>query len=129
MHHLIASPFLEEHLIIRPGHGAGIKIPLARYLETKRAVDDGAPPPTWLIDGARRAWSLDIAERPAADTVLVRTPSPYGYVRASYEINKGRDYDCPHCYLGQKKFEGLTWGRPGHLSASGSVHGAGIHGT
>jgi len=109
MHHLIASPFLEEHLIIRPGHVAGIKIPLARYLETKRAVDDGAPPPAWLIDGARRAWSLDIAERPAADTVLVRTPSPYGYVRASYEINKGCDYDCPHCYLGQKRFEGLTW--------------------
>ncbi|MGW9031891.1 hypothetical protein ACWGQ5_49440 [Streptomyces sp. NPDC055722] len=96
MHTLIASPFMDHHVIVRPGDAAGIRVPLARYLEIKRAVDDGQPPPAWLIDGTRRAWSVDIAERPIADTVLVRAPSPYGYVRASYEINKGCDYDCLH---------------------------------
>jgi hypothetical protein len=61
VHGLIASPFLDEHLVVGPGHAAGIKIPLSRYLEVKRAVDDDRPPPAWLVDGARRAWSLDIA--------------------------------------------------------------------
>jgi hypothetical protein len=52
---------------------------------------------------------LDLTGRSADEALLIRTPSPYGYARASYEINKGCDYDCPHCYLGQKKFEGLSW--------------------
>lgn len=47
--------------------------------------------------------------RPLRDSVLVRAPSPYGMARASYEINKGCDYDCPHCYLGLKRFEGMPW--------------------
>lgn len=41
--------------------------------------------------------------------VLVRQLSPLGYARASWEINKGCDYDCEHCYLGLKRFEALTW--------------------
>ncbi|MGH3905296.1 MAG: radical SAM protein [Pseudonocardiaceae bacterium] len=41
--------------------------------------------------------------------VLVREPSPYGYGRASYELNLGCNYDCEHCYLGLKKFDGLSW--------------------
>ncbi|MEU6144214.1 hypothetical protein ABZ848_28170 [Streptomyces sp. NPDC047081] len=39
----------------------------------------------------------------------MRTLPPYGMARASYEINKGCDYDCPHCYLGLKRFEGMPW--------------------
>jgi MoaA/NifB/PqqE/SkfB family radical SAM enzyme len=41
--------------------------------------------------------------------VLVRRPSPYGHGRASYELNLGCNYDCEHCYLGLKQFEGLSW--------------------
>jgi hypothetical protein len=41
--------------------------------------------------------------------VLVRPESPFGYGRASYEPNLGCNYDCEHCYLGLKKFEGLSW--------------------
>ncbi len=41
--------------------------------------------------------------------MLVRAPSVYGFVRASYELNLGCNYHCEHCYLGLKKFEGLSW--------------------
>lgn len=51
----------------------------------------------------------DLADAPLGDALMVRQPSPYGYARASWEINKGCDYDCDHCYLGLKKFEGLSW--------------------
>lgn len=34
---------------------------------------------------------------------------PYGYGRASYELNLGCNYDCEHCYLGLKTFSGLSW--------------------
>ncbi|MER6678149.1 radical SAM protein [Streptomyces sp. NPDC000983] len=109
MHALIASPFLDEHLIVRPGHDTGVQIPHARYAEVKRAADDGRLPPAWLVDAARQAFSLDIAGQPLAGTVLVRIASPYGYARASCEINKGCDYDCPHCYLGLKRLEAVPW--------------------
>lgn len=41
--------------------------------------------------------------------MLIRQPSPYGHGRASYELNLGCNYDCEHCYLGLKRFEGLSW--------------------
>ncbi|GHE32087.1 radical SAM protein [Streptomyces capitiformicae] len=110
MHELIASPFLDECLVLHPGHDAGVQIPLARYLELSKAASTGDDSPQWLVDAARQAWRLDLpSDRPLRDTVLVRAPSPYGMARASYEINKGCDYDCPHCYLGLKRFEGMPW--------------------
>ncbi|MFB7900190.1 radical SAM protein, partial [Streptomyces xiamenensis] len=112
MHSLIASPFLDTHLVLCPGHRGGVKIPALRYQELTDAVRAGRPAPHWLADAAERAWSLDLdldLGRPAGDTILIRQPSPYGYARASWEINKGCDYDCDHCYLGLKRFEGLPW--------------------
>src|SRR5436190_228080 len=47
--------------------------------------------------------------RPLAEVVLVRAPSGHAYGRASYELNLGCNYDCEHCYLGLKRFEGLSW--------------------
>ncbi|MFI9047283.1 radical SAM protein [Streptomyces sp. NPDC053427] len=47
--------------------------------------------------------------RPAAGTVLLRAPGPYEFSRATWEINLGCDFDCEHCYLGKKRFEGLDW--------------------
>ncbi|MGB6164168.1 MAG: radical SAM protein [Pseudonocardiaceae bacterium] len=41
--------------------------------------------------------------------MLVRLESPFGYGRASYELNLGCNYDCEHCYLGLKRFDGLSW--------------------
>ncbi|WP_405777263.1 radical SAM protein [Streptomyces sp. NBC_00859] len=58
---------------------------------------------------ARRAWELDLSGRPLGETVLVPARSPYGYGRASYELNLGGNYDCEHCYLGLKQFAGLGW--------------------
>ncbi|MGW8849306.1 radical SAM protein [Streptomyces xiamenensis] len=110
MHSLIASPFLDTHLVLRPGLRGGVKIPALRYQELTDAVRAGRPAPHWLADAAGRTWSLDLdLGRPAGDTILIRQPSPYGYARASWEINKGCDYDCDHCYLGLKRFEGLPW--------------------
>ncbi|MFD5978119.1 hypothetical protein [Streptomyces bacillaris] len=41
--------------------------------------------------------------------MLVREPSPYGYCRASWEINLGCNFGCKHCYLGERPFSGLGW--------------------
>ena len=104
MPELIASPFLDDHLILRPGDPRGLRIPAHRYIE----LEAGGTCPGWLVDAAQRRWAIDVTGR-LADKVLVRTASPYGYGRASYELNLGCNYDCEHCYLGLKKFEGLTW--------------------
>jgi hypothetical protein len=52
---------------------------------------------------------VDISDRPLHETTLLRPETAYGYGRASYELNLGCNYDCEHCYLGLKKFEGLEW--------------------
>ncbi|WP_190822543.1 radical SAM protein [Saccharopolyspora pogona] len=107
MHELIAAPFLDHYLLMRPGRQEGMKIPFRRYHELRTATVD-QPCPSWLVDAVQRAWGLDLAHR-QADAVLVRPPSLYGYARASYELNLGCNYNCAFCYLGEKKFEGLDW--------------------
>ncbi len=108
MHELIVSPFLGNYIVVRPGRRNGIKIPYPRYRELTQALP-GDIIPLWLAGAAYRAWDVDLSGRPVAGTVLVRQESPFGYGRASYELNLGCNYDCEHCYLGLKKFEGLSW--------------------
>lgn len=108
MHELIVSPFLGDYLVVRPGRRNGVKIPYVKYQELIHAVP-GDIIPTWLVDAACRAWDLDLSGRSVAGTVLVRSESRLGYGRASYELNLGCNYDCEHCYLGLKKFEGMSW--------------------
>lgn len=108
MHELIVSPFLGSYIVVRPGRRNGVKIPYPKYQELTKAIA-GAMIPLWLVGAARRAWELDLSGRPVRGTILVRPESPFGYGRASYELNLGCNYDCEHCYLGLKKFEGLSW--------------------
>jgi len=96
MHALIASPFLGEHLVVRPGHEQGIRISLRRYRALADDTRRNEPVPEWLADATARAWGMDLTDAPLADTVMVRTPSELEYARASWEINKGCDYDCEH---------------------------------
>ncbi|WP_291413830.1 radical SAM protein [Actinophytocola sp.] len=110
MYEVIASPFLDDSLVLRPGSQQAVKIGAQRYRELlgAAAVPD-APCPPWLVDAAHARWGLDLGGRPLAGTVMVREPSPYGYGRASYELNLGCNYDCEHCYLGLKQFKGMAW--------------------
>ncbi|MCX2967361.1 MULTISPECIES: radical SAM protein [Streptomyces] len=109
MHDLIATPFQGQHLILRPGSPRAVKIGSARFADLTSAVSTGQPVPAWLGDVARRAWGVDTSDRPANAAVLVREPGPYEFSRATWEINLGCDFDCEHCYLGEKRFEGLDW--------------------
>jgi MoaA/NifB/PqqE/SkfB family radical SAM enzyme len=109
MRELVASPFLDHYLLLRHGSQRGLKIPRHRYDELRKAVADDRPCEPWLVDEARSAWGMDFAEYRVSEMVQVRAPSSYGYARASYELNLGCNYDCPFCYLGEKKFEGLEW--------------------
>ncbi|WP_424183869.1 radical SAM protein [Actinokineospora sp. G85] len=110
MQALIASPFLDDYLVLKPDSQQAVKIGARKFDELlgASAIPD-IQCPGWLADAARQRWGLDIVGRPLADAVIVRKRSPYGYGRASYELNLGCNYDCEHCYLGQKKFEGLGW--------------------
>ena len=108
MHDLIASPFLDDYVVLRPGSTRGIKIGPRRHRELERAADQECP--QWLVDAVRRRWpDLDLSNLPVGQSVSVRSVSPYGFGRASYELNLGCNYDCEHCYLGLKTFEGLSW--------------------
>jgi hypothetical protein len=108
VHDLIASQFLDDFLLLRPGSPSGVKIGPRRHRELEQSNTGRCP--QWLVDAARRRWpDLDLTGRQVDKAVLVRPISPYGYGRASYELNLGCNYDCEHCYLGLKKFEGLSW--------------------
>lgn len=109
MHQLITSRFLDDYLVVCPGSIAGIKIPLRQFAELEQAAKSGAPAPSWLIKAARQRWAMDLAPAsPVEDFLLVRQRAEPQYSRASWEINLGCNYDCEHCYLGLKKFEGLS---------------------
>ncbi|MFJ9557966.1 radical SAM protein [Nocardiopsis sp. NPDC101807] len=108
MHSLLVAPFLDSFLLMRPGHTAGAKLPRRRYDELTGAPQ-GAPVPVWLVTTAHQVFGLDLSGRSLDPTVLVRQRSPHGYVRASYELNLGCNYDCEHCYLGDRPFDGLDW--------------------
>jgi hypothetical protein len=110
MHRLIASPFLDDYLIVQPGSVAGIKVSHRQYAELKQATGQGDSAPEWLIDTTQQRWALDLpADRPVGDYLLVREKADPQYSRASWEINLGCNYACEHCYLGLKQFEGLNW--------------------
>ena len=123
MHELVVSPFLDRHLVLRPGRRNAVKIPAARYAQLQAASPAGACP-GWLADAARTAWGIDVSGRPLRETVIVRAPSPAGYGRASYELNLGCNYACKHCYLGLKEFAGLDW--PARERVLGAMRDAGV---
>jgi MoaA/NifB/PqqE/SkfB family radical SAM enzyme len=108
MHELIVSPFLDTHLVLRPGQRNAVRISPRRYAELQLTGPDGLCP-EWLADAAVRSWGIDTTGRLVGDFAVVREPSPLGYGRASYELNMGCNYDCKHCYLGLKEFAGLGW--------------------
>jgi hypothetical protein len=54
MHELIASPFPDDYLVLRPGSTRGLKIPHPRYLELRQAATSGDHCPAWLSDAVRR---------------------------------------------------------------------------
>ncbi|MGC0312440.1 radical SAM protein [Kitasatospora acidiphila] len=109
MHQLITSRFLDDYLVVCPGSIAGIKIPVRQFAELEQAAKSGAPAPSWLIKAARQRWAMDLAPAsPVRNYLLLRESAEPQYSRASWEINLGCNYDCEHCYLGLKKFEGLS---------------------
>ncbi|MFG3118717.1 radical SAM protein [Streptomyces sp. NPDC048197] len=109
MHDLIAAPFLNDHLLLRPGNSSGVKIRPHHYLELRQAVATDDTLPHWLHKVARRRWGLDLDHRPSSQALLIREPSPYGHGRASYEVNNGCNWACDHCVYGAKRHEGLAW--------------------
>ena len=109
-HQLIASPYPEGHVVVRPGYDGAVRTGAAQYAELRDAPPDAALPP-WLAEAARAGWGIDLADHVTAGTVLVRPETTYGYARASYELNLGCNYDCEHCYLGEKLFAGMDWPR------------------
>jgi hypothetical protein len=122
-HQLIASPYPDGHLVVSPGREGGIKIGVNRYAELRDATP-ADPVPGWLAVAARALWGLDVAGPAAGSTLIVRPDTAYGYARASYELNLGCNFDCEHCYLGEKAFAGMDW--PGRERLLGVMKEAGV---
>jgi molybdenum cofactor biosynthesis enzyme MoaA len=105
---LIASPYPDGHVIVSPGREGGVRIGAGLYAQLRDAPPD-ALVPDWLVEPARVGLGAEVAGRSLAESVLVRPETPFGYARASYELNLGCNFDCEHCYLGEKRFDGLRW--------------------
>ncbi|MGW1995332.1 radical SAM protein [Embleya sp. NPDC001921] len=108
MYELIASQFLDGFLVLRPGDDRGVVVSEPKFQELESAAACGGNAPEWLEAVASQAWGVDVAGA-MCPSVMVRERSPYGYGRASYELNLGCNYDCPMCYLALKKFDALDW--------------------
>jgi hypothetical protein len=109
VHQVIATPFLDEgFLVLRPGSERAIRIPAGNYQQLCGLSGRSETVPGWLARACWDCWDLDLYAGPASEVVLVRKPSAYGYGRASWELNLGCNYDCEHCYLDLKRFEGLA---------------------
>ncbi len=65
-HALIASPFLDGHLLLQPGARAGARISAEHYEGLRQAAADGASLPTWAVRTASNVWGLDLGGRPRA---------------------------------------------------------------
>ncbi|MEV0227967.1 radical SAM protein [Nonomuraea sp. NPDC050786] len=106
MHNLIVSPYLDgEHLVLAPGRGGGLRLSASKYIELAQAD----MPPAWFADAVTTLWGPAMSLEPFRERVLVRPVTGYDYVRATYELNLGCNYDCEHCYLGVKEFKGMPW--------------------
>ena len=123
IHQLIVSPYPDGHLVVSPGREGGIKIGVNKYAELRDAAFI-VPVPDWLAATARAQWGLDVAGQASGDTIMVRPDTKYGYARASYELNLGCNFDCEHCYLGEKAFSGMDW--PGRERLLGVMKDAGV---
>jgi MoaA/NifB/PqqE/SkfB family radical SAM enzyme len=109
MHDLIIAPFLSNYVVLRPGSPGALRLPRQQYDELTQGQAAGQRCPPWLADAVARHWNRDVAGRPMNELAIIRPRSPHGHVRATYELNLGCNYDCEHCYLGLKRFAGLTW--------------------
>lgn len=106
---VIVSPQEDIYLAVRPGTPAGMQLPAANYAQLADAVHDQLPVPSWFATAAQQAWQLDLTGQRADQVLHVRRRpiGPVTYSRATWEINKGCNFSCEHCYLEQRPFAGL----------------------
>ncbi|GAA1392085.1 hypothetical protein GCM10009639_22930 [Kitasatospora putterlickiae] len=107
VHDLIAAPFLGSHVVLRPGRLEAIKLPERRFRELELASARGETCPPWLLEAAKARWGIGLPVRRAAEAVLIRRPSLFGHSRGSWELNLGCNFNCDHCFLGERPFAGL----------------------
>ncbi|WP_328499665.1 radical SAM protein [Streptomyces sp. NBC_00457] len=107
MHELVATPFGERRLILRPGSTKAVQLPYAKFDELLALASVPSTVPRWLVDAVRAQWQMDLAGRRLGEVVLMREACLFEFSRATWEINLGCDLDCVMCYLGRKRFEGL----------------------
>jgi MoaA/NifB/PqqE/SkfB family radical SAM enzyme len=106
---LVVTPFLDDYLALCPGRAGALRLPQSQYQELLQVAESQEACPHWLAGAVQRHWQFDIGVQPLAEVAVVRRPTSYRYVRATYELNLGCNYDCEHCYLGLKRFSGMTW--------------------
>ncbi|MFC5218843.1 radical SAM protein [Streptomyces coerulescens] len=107
MHQLIATPFGERRLILRPGSTKAVQLPHDKFNELRTLATVPNTVPQWLVNAVHAQWHIDLTGRSVDDVLLVRQAGPFKVSRTTWEINLGCDYDCGICYLGKKRFEGL----------------------
>ena len=110
MQDFIGTKFLDQYLIVSRVSGKGAKIPFEVFCSVVELFKKGEEVPTWLDNlfqslGGNSTWF----GRPMQDVLLLRQPiDGMQFGRASYEITEHCNYNCGHCYLGEKHHSALS---------------------
>ncbi|WP_458243611.1 hypothetical protein [Streptomyces sp. MAI_2237] len=99
MHTLVAAPFGGTNIVMRPGGSKVIRVGGGKFREIAAAVAERQTVPSCLADAAVQHWDIDLHESPAVEAILMRSPGPYQFSRATVGLNPGCDYDCVMCQL------------------------------
>ena len=108
MYQAIVSPQEDQFMAVRPGHSKGMSLPAGYYTELRDRHAHGDVVPDWFVQAGHRQWGIDLAGQRVDGALVVRAPSaaPVTYSRATYEINKGCNFSCEHCYSGTASVRG-----------------------
>ncbi len=79
-----------------------IILDLCTYAPLNYAYDNNLVIPEWFSKIVYQCLNVDISGQRVRDAVVLRKPSYYDYAVASWELNMLCDYECHHCYLGNK---------------------------
>lgn len=101
MQPIVVVPRSDHAMVMTRDHPSFLKVTTEAY-----QILDGLSPadevPDWLSQAIEDKWRLPAKGKTVAELIHVRKPSSYGYEVASWELNLLCNYNCAHCYLGER---------------------------
>lgn len=102
MAEFICGRFIDQYLIAHRTKKIGVKIEKERFIElNERIQNSNEIAPDWLSDIFLKLGRPDMSGMNLNEALLIRN-SPLNFGKASFEVTERCNYQCRHCYLGNK---------------------------